>query len=317
MPPSLGRLRKFLFGISLEETTFIRRGFHQGEVKVRQQLEQSGRAFVQGYHLALEDDKFDVLVPRLNAVEVEFRGFAFEGAAMGLTLLDYFLPWKQRLSTFIDTEGSAHVYMVHVGAGWTLARLPQRPQRLLTRLDPLLRWLAVDGYGFHEGYFSWRRSIGERSIPSQLSGYTRRAFDQGLGRSLWFVDSADSTRIPVTIASFPPSRQSDLWSGVGLACAYAGGVSRADIEALRTAARAYRPQLAQGAAFAAKARQRAGNPVAHTETACEVLCGLSSNVAASVTDDALNDLPQENGEPGYEIWRQRIQAQFAAQGVRD
>ena len=317
MLPSLGRLRKFLLGISLEETTFIRRGFHQGKIKAREQLEQSGRAFVQGYHLALEDDKFDVLVPRLKAVEVSFRGFAFEGAAMGLTLLDYFLPRKQRLQAFIDTGGSAHLYMVHVGAGWTLARLPQQPQRLLTRLDPLLRWLAIDGYGFHEGYFSWHRSIGQKSIPSKLSGYARRVFDQGLGRSLWFVDGADITRIPVTIAGFPLSRQGDLWSGAGLACAYAGGVNRCDIEALRTAAGSYRPQLAQGAAFAAKARQRAGNPTAHTDLASEILCSLSSEVAASVTDVALKDLPFDSGEPAYEIWRQRIQTQFAMQEIRE
>jgi enediyne biosynthesis protein E3 len=314
---SLGRLRKFLFGISLEETTFTRRGFHQGEVKARQQLERSGQAFVRGYHMALEDDAFDLLVPRLNAVEAEFQGFAFEGAAMGLALLDYFLPWRHRLSAFLDGPATAHIYMVHVGAGWTLARLPQRHKRLLARLDPLLCWLAIDGYGFHEGYFSWRRSIGERNIPNHLSGYARHVFDQGLGRSLWFVDGADVTRIPVTIASFPPSRHGDLWSGVGLACAYAGGVSRADIEALRTAAGAYRPQLAQGAAFAAMARQRAGNLVAHTDIACEVLCGLSSNMAASITDVALQNLPHEDVEPGYEILRQRIQSHFATEEVRD
>ena len=84
MLPSLGRLRKFLFGISLEETSFIRRGFHQGEVKARQQLEQSGRAFVQGYHLALEVPKQGAQ-PRMRVGDQwltweEGKGFLFDDA---------------------------------------------------------------------------------------------------------------------------------------------------------------------------------------------------------------------------------------------
>jgi hypothetical protein len=48
--------------------------------------------------------------------------------------------------------------MAHVGIGWAIARLPwlrRRIEQPLNRLDSLLRWLAVDGYGFHEGYFYW------------------------------------------------------------------------------------------------------------------------------------------------------------------
>ena len=317
MSLSLGRLRQFLFGISLEEATFARRGFQGCEGKAQQRLEQIGYTFIQGYQAALEDGEFEVLVPRLNKFEAEFRGFAFEGTAMALTLLDYLLPWKKRLHAFLSGPGSAHAYMVHVGAGWALARLRRRAERLLARLDPLLCWLSIDGYGFHEGYFSWRRYVGEKVIPVQLPSYGRRVFDQGLGRSLWFINGAAVDRISATIATFSPTRHGDLWSGVGLACAYGGGVNRSDIEALRTAAESYRPQLAQGATFAAKARQRAGNPAVHTNLACEILCGLSSDLAANVTDVALKDLPLDSGEPAYEIWRQRIQAQFAMQEVRE
>jgi enediyne biosynthesis protein E3 len=311
MSLSSGRLRQFLFGISLEEATFARRRFQRCEDKAQQRLEEIGYTFIKGYHAALEDDKFEVLVPCLNKFVAEFRGFAFEGAAMGLTLLDYLLPWKKRLHAFLNGPGTAHTYMVHVGAGWTLARLRRQAERLLAQLDPVLCWLSIDGYGFHEGYFSWHRYIGEKVIPVQLSDYGRRVFDQGLGRSLWFINGADVARVSATIATFSPVRHGDLWSGVGLACAYAGGANRRDIEVLRAAAGSYHPQLAQGVAFAAKARQRAGNLADHTDLACEILCGLSSHVAANITDVALKDLPLDSGEPGYEIWRQRIQAQFA------
>lgn len=317
MIPSLGRLRRSLFGISVEEATFSRRGFQGNDSRAQQRLEQIGYTFIQGYHAVLEDDKFEVLVPRLNKFEAELRGFAFEGAAMGLTLLDYLMPWRKRLRAFLQGPGSVHVYMIHVGAGWALARLHRQAKNLLARLDPLLRWLSLDGYGFHEGYFSWRRYVEEKAIPVQLSGYGRRAFDQGLGRSFWFINGAEVDRVAAMIATFSSTRQADLWSGVGLACAYAGGVDRSAIESLSAAAGSYRPQLAQGAAFAAKARQSGGNPAIHTDAACEILCGLSSEVAASVTDIAMRELPPDNAVPAYEIWRQRIQAQFALQEIRE
>src|SRR6185436_14746696 len=112
----------------------------------------------------------------------------------------------------------------------------------------------------------------------------RRAFDQGLGRSLWFVSGANVDRARAWIEAFAPTRRRDLWSGVGLAATYAGGLDRAGLEALRSAAPDYRAELAQGAAFAAEARRRAGNLVAHTETACAVLCDLSAEGAARITE---------------------------------
>lgn len=319
MPLFGGWLRKLIFSISIEEASFARRGFQGAEPGARQRLEQSGITFLTGYQAALEEDDPYALAGRLNATGAGLRGFAFEGAAMALTLLDHLTPWKRsRWLTFARGPGASHVYMVHVGAGWAFARLPwlrRHIERPLRRMDPLLRWLAIDGYGFHEGYFHWRKYVEGRTAPPHLSGYMCRVFDQGLGRSLWFVNGADVARIRGTIAAFPPARQSDLWSGVGLACAYAGGVDRAAVEALRTAAGSYTPQLAQGAAFAAKARRRADNPAPHTEFACEVLCGMSVETAAQLTDAVLDALPWDSEEPAYEVWRQRIQAQFAAAEV--
>ena len=316
MTSSSGRIRRRILGISPGETTFARRGFRGGDAEVRRHLERIGGIFLQGYHAALEEDGPEALVLRLDAVESAFRGFAYEGSAMGLALIDQLTPWRRgRLRWLLDGRCSGHIYMIHVGVGWVLGRLRLRVGRFLARLDPVLRWLALDGYGFHEGYFHWPRSVARRAIPGRLSGYARRAFDQGLGRSLWFVEGADVVRIPSSIAAFTSSRQADLWGGVGLACAYAGGVDRAAIERLRAAAGPYRAQLAQGAAFAAKARQRADNSAEHTALACEILCGLSADEAARVTDEALDDLPPDGAIPAYEVWRRRIQARWAEEVV--
>ena len=312
MRPRLTLLRRRLLGISPQEATFARRGFRRGETGAQAHLERAGTVFLTGYHLALEHDEPATLAARLGAVEPEWQGFAFEGAAMGLALLDQLLP-KHRLQAFLEGPGAAHAYMVHVGVGWALARLHRRVERPLARLDPLLRWLAVDGYGFHEGYFRWPRYLHARARPRKLSGYALHAFDQGLGRSLWFVEGADVEQIAQTIGTFFRARQADLWSGVGLACAYAGGAEHEAIKGLWERVGPFRPQLAQGAAFAAQARHRAGNPTEHTMMACEILCGTSAEEAAAFTERALQGLPRDRAVPAYEVWRQRIQAHFADQ----
>jgi len=308
---SLKKLRKRVFHVPIEEVTFARRGFWEGDSRARKRLERIGKTLLLGYHAALEETDPPVLAQRLNLIDSELRGFSFEGAAMGLALLDLITPWKRdRWRLFFNKAADTHRYMMHVGVGFALARVRPWIKTHCALTDPLLGWLVVDGYGFHQGYFEWPRYVVQQELPRHLSAYACRAFDQGLGRSLWFVDGADVSRIQETIAAFSSSRQADLWSGIGLACAYAGGVDADAIKVLKTAAGPYRRQLAQGAAFAGKARQQAGNRADHTDLTCRILCDLSADAAAGVTDEALKDLHANEKEPAYEVWRRRIQETF-------
>jgi hypothetical protein len=304
---SLGRLLKPLVGVSHKEAT----SFSEGNSKTWQHLETAVLAAIGGYHATLEDSRLEILVPRLNEVEPELRGYAYEGAAIGLTGLDCLMPWKKRLQEFLDGPGSSHTYMIHIGAGEALARLRRQPERFLSRLDPVLRWMVMDGYGFHEGFFARHRYIEQQAPPAHLSPYACRVFDQGLGRSCWFLAGANVERMAAMVSNFPPTRQADLWIGVGVGCAYAGGVDRAAIETLRQAAGSYLPRLALGAAVVAKGRLRAGNPVPHSDLACEVLCGLSREKAAYLVDVAFQNLPTNGVVPAYEILQQRLELQFA------
>ena len=315
MTLSLGKILKPFFRLSAEDFPKMaaeRYGQHEDMDQTWLQFEPVARNLVGGFQTALDDDRFEVLVPRLNTVESEFRGIAYEGAGMGLMLLDSLGPWMKRLQAFIAGPGAPYDWLLYIGAGLVLPRVPRRPERFLAHLDPFRRWFVMDGYGFYEGFFSGRRSIDEHVIPARISGYGRRAFDHGLGRSIWFSTGANVERIVATIGAFPEARQGDLWGGIGLACAYAAGVvDREDIKALRTASGLYRPQMAAGAAVAAKFRMQTGGVAAHTDLACEVLCGLSSNMVAHIAELARKDLPPDGVEPAYEIWRQRLAEQFA------
>lgn len=309
---SLAALRLRLLGIPLDEASPVKRGFAPAPAAAVARLRSIGETFITGYLHALHDPRPEAIERLLNRIAREDRGFAAEGAAMAAALLDLALPFgRGRFESLLASSAGAHRYMLHVGAGWAVARVPFLGRRLLARLDPLLRWLAFDGWGFHDGYFHAGDAVRARKRPRRLSGYAGRAFDQGLGRSLWFLAGTDVRGIQAAIEAFEEPRRDDLWSGVGLAAAYAGGVDEGALRALRAAAGGRVAHVAQGAAFAAKARQRAANPAAHTEAACRILCGRGADGAAAVTDRMLEGCRDEGRDPAFEVWRRRIRHELA------
>jgi len=299
-----------LLKINQREVEFERRGFACSRPGIRQRLEHIGRTFLHGYHAALQQGDPELLAARLNQIAAEHRGFAYEGAGMALTLLDglSLANKHRRFLRFVGGPGRSHIYMLYVGAGWAFARLPWMRSSIESRirkLDPILSSLAIDGYGFHEGYFHWQSDMQPKILS--LSEDARHIFYQGLGRSLWFIQCADASAIARSIASFPLDFHGDAWSGVGLGTAYAGGASRAELEELRDCAGQHRAAMAQGAAFAAKARHLARNPASHTELACTVLCAISTEQAAALCDQTFIQVQSSGQSCAYQEWRGLLQ----------
>lgn len=320
MAMTLSKILKPIFNLSAEafpKMAAERYGAQEDMDRIWLDFEPVARTLVDSFYMTLDDSRFDVLVPKLDVVDVELRGIAYEGAGMGLVLLDSLFPWKKRFLAFLDGPGAPYRCLAYIGAGLVLPRVPKNPERFLAQHDPVLRWFVMDGYGFYEGFFSWRRSVNKHIIPARLRGYSRRAFDQGLGRSFWFSTGANVDRIIATIGGFPADRQPDLWSGIGLACAYAAGVmDRAAIQRLLQAAGPHRADLAIGTAVASVFREQSGNPASHTDLACDVVWGRESLEVAHIANLARHNLPAEGAAPAYESWRQRIRASWSVQTER-
>lgn len=288
------------------EVTFARRGFHAGDTDAQQLLETIGDRFLVGLEYGMTSRDAAEAGRRLGQLSPDVRGFGYEGAAMGLALLDSLLPGRpRRLDAFIAGPARPHIYMAHVGAGWAMARLPHPLRRRIRLRDRLLSGLALDGYGFHEAYFRTESVVRRQELPTLVGSKA----DPGVGRALWFTCGADVDQIAETIGRFDLSRRADLWSGAGLAATYAGGADEKALIRLHGHADRYGPQLAQGAAFAAKARLRAGLATPYTSLAASALCGLSAEEAARVTDECL---PRTRTKDAYEHWRHAIQERFAA-----
>jgi hypothetical protein len=300
------------------ETLLDVRGFHKKSQAAQELLERIGSTFLEGYAYAAQAATVQDAADDIDAITPRFRGFAYEGAGMGFAVRDGLPLGSTRLTErFLAGPGDPHNYMVYVGMGWAMARLPRFRWPNGNKLDLLLRWLLLDGYGFHQAYFHTRKYIDEQyqdprfPWPNKRStAYANRAIDQGIGRAMWFVNGADAARTTACVGRFADDRKPDLYAGIGLAATYAGGAEESELWTLFDGAGDHRVHLAQGAAFAAECRIRGGLLVPHNEIATRVLCGLDPRQAARLALNHRPDTVIEGDQPAYELWRRRVADEF-------
>ncbi len=305
-----------LFDIDDRDTLIATRGFHTGSKTMIARLERVGASFVHGYRAALYSGPDGPSAALLDDVPPELRGFVAEGAAMGAAVADFAGLGGQRLGNWLARTDTRFSYLTHVGVGWAMARLPFSRNRLFRRLDPVHAWLAIDGLGFHDTYFNAQRVLS--GWQRERHGYAQRAWHQGVGRALWFVSCGEVARAAGLVERhFVPALHGDLWAGLGLAIAYAGGAEPDELVRARALAGPMAGDLAQGAVFAAAAHVRHGFVPEHSELAVRSLAGVSAAEAAVLADatraevTAMGDATWPD-RPLYEAWRMAIKAGLGA-----
>ena len=106
-------------------------GWQPAGPEQREQLDQVATNFLTGLRLGLEGVPTQDIAARLAPIERQFRGFAYEGCAMGLAVADSVSLRPRRVKQFLAGPGADHIYMAYIGVGWGLARIPK------------MRWRAV------------------------------------------------------------------------------------------------------------------------------------------------------------------------------
>lgn len=291
-----------LLKIPYSEVQVTKRHFDTFNTQFSNHIENIGSTFLDGYHYQLKTNNIDNLIEEIVInTNNKMLGFSFEGAAMSATILDFINPFSSRtIKLFNNFVSNKYEYLLYVGIGWAIARLPFK-KKLLSRYRVFLYPLIIDGIGFHQGYFHTRLTASMQYIPSYIKKSEYAAFDQGVGRSLWFSHGGNSTHIVDTINKFNPARQSNLWIGIGLASTYAGG-NNTSISELCLLSKKYRSNLALGSAFASKARHRAGNVTKESEYACSIYCNSSSEEVSDLTDFYLS----KSQDTDYYNWQNKL-----------
>ena len=319
-----GKLLTSIVSPPLVSTTFEARGFPGRTAPARARLEAIPRTVVCGFEWSLEDTTLVDLASRLEVVREDLRGFAFEGAAMGLALKDATMPVRQgprRVTELLAGPARDHVLLSMIGVGFAMNHVPRR---LWSRMTPDLSghpyfpaadWLAVDGYGFDLAYFRTPVFVDQQVRPRPYAfradpAYFLRAVDQGIGRALWFICGARPSHVAAAVGRFAPDRRSDLWSGVGLAATYAGPADPDDLRALVRGAGHHVDHVRQGAAFAARARVDSGHLPESSDCAATVLSGGKDAAELAAVVARCVAVPRDVGPGDWDSLRTRVRHQL-------
>ena len=180
-------------------------------------------------------------------------------------------------------------------------------------------WCLADGYGFHQGFFQWKRFIELRQpAPESLSPQNRRLFDAGVGRAMWWVFGADLSSVASAISRFDDARRAEMWTGIGTAVAYAGGGPPNAATRLLELAGAYQDDFLSGIPFAAHMREKGRNPAEWTDEVCSDLLDMTTAATSELITGELNSYLDEWTGPEDEKWngcyvalRERVKQRLA------
>lgn len=307
-PPAF--ILKFL-ALDPRRVEFRVRGFELARKSHEERLESIGKAFLRGYNLTLSARSFTEITQALEQESLLLRGFFVEGAAMGSALVDSLPFRKPMLPRYLALFGELYPILVHAGVGLTISKLSWREKGILAALDPLYRWLAYDGLGYHNMYFEPEKTLaGPKRI---LKGYASQAYDQGAGRGIWFISGADVHKAAATIGSMASERQPDLWAGVGLALCYAGPSGSQEFLQAEALAGANAPDMAMGVALACAARVRDQSLLPETREGIVALWDVAPEALAEKVEALRLSLPASDMTDGsaYATWRANIAQDFA------
>ncbi|GAA2044204.1 DUF1702 family protein [Catenulispora yoronensis] len=325
MPALLGTLRRLALTPSFAKVGFAKRGFPAGPPDAAEHLQAIPRSVVCGFEWGIETRTQRELEQRLELVDIALRGFAYEGAAMACTIRDAMAGGRgHRTRDLLLGPGQPHIFLTYIGIGFAMSHLPRPlwrnvlPDLAGSAFYPTMSWFAVDGYGFDLAYFATRRWVDRQRTPKPYAwdgspDYFPRAVDFGIGRALWFIHCGRPDRTVAAVRRFDPRRQADLFSGTGLAAAFAGGCEATELATLLDGAAEHRAEVSLGAVLAVKGRHFSGHVPPATEAAAKVLTGLSVDQAVDLADRT--EVPHGEGtpaEPAYELWRRRIREHFTA-----
>jgi hypothetical protein len=228
---------------------------------------------------ALKGKPVDQLICEVDQCSPEHRGVAVEALAMGIGILDHlFLPQSRRWHLLHSHFAPKYVYALYIGLGMSLAKLGLEPSPFLKTFDEQWRKVIIDGYGFYCGYFAADKYIEQKQILGNLKLDEQNAFDQGLGRSLWFHYQGNLPKIYAQLESFSAYRRKYILCGLGTAIAYSGGLEESSKPGLENSE--YNTYLASGIARAAKVRHLADNITEHTNEICRSFLNMEAANAA-------------------------------------
>lgn len=238
----------------------------------------------------------------LNNIDPRFRAVAYEGVAMSVASKDLHNQGLMKWRTFMRRTDAPYVPHVHVGLGWAIAKQNLSSLLFLESMRPSMLFRVLDGHGYYDGIFRPVKTIKDQSRHDSIKPVYFAAYDQGVGRCLWYSAKGDVDLVGEVVREFSRDRHAALWRGVGVAAAFVGGCDENILENLMANAEANVNHLGFGAALGIKARVATDSVGADTILTSRILC----NISVDRVNELIAGIESLSDEDTYPLFMTRV-----------
>lgn len=204
-------------------------------MSVGQNISEIERLFMEISHSFKKDLSIAELIEKLDAVEPKFRSIGYESASY--VLGDFDLQDKNDLKNWSKLYASAdenHRFHMIIGLGWSFAKsgnstLPVKDWEY----DHVFRSMVLDGMGYYHALYRPRKTLLNQQYPEWLLSEDLKAFDQGIGRRIWYLYHDNQTKLIEILATFSEDRIPSLYTGLGIAFTYVSGFDEREVSSLK------------------------------------------------------------------------------------
>lgn len=243
----------------------------------KKQMAVIAQTFQEARRFAETEEDMGAIRSYLQKMEPDFRPVAYEGVSMAISV-DALMRNGKIDSWFESFNQLDPLFFDHavIGLGWALSRVEGITPEMFSNIKTEQVWRVFDGLGYHDGIFRRKKVLTGPLLSDELKSGYGSAYDQGIGRQLWYAGQSDISVTLEYLNEFAAERKSDLWRGVGVAATFVGGLEYQDwIELLRAASR-FSLDVKCGIVMVANARSANGTLNEYTISA--VRCVLGSDV---------------------------------------
>ena len=221
-------------------------------MSIAKNIETVVSTFQKGLSISEQEFGLDELISKLNQFEPRYRSVAFEGASMGVAIQNSLGTWNKYAKA-----AEKHATQVHIGLGWAIAEGQMNLASTLSEIEPDFQVKVLDGYGYWHGLFRRRLTIRTQTIPKNITSEYQSGFDQGIGRTIWYITKGEVAKVVNIINHFSEDRRANLWQGIGVASTYVGGCSDELIGELKSASSEFKKNFETGIESAESSLKRA------------------------------------------------------------
>ena len=221
-------------------------------MSIAKNIETVVSTFQKGLSLSEQEFGLDELISKLNQFEPRYRSVAFEGASMGVAIQNSLGTWNKYAKA-----AEKHATQVHIGLGWAIAEGQMNLASTLSEIEPDFQVKVLDGYGYWHVLFRRRLTIRTQTIPKNITSEYQSGFDQGIGRTIWYITKGEVAKVVNIINHFSEDRRANLWQGIGVASTYVGGCSDELIGELKSASSEFKKNFETGIESAESSLKRA------------------------------------------------------------